>query len=109
MNQKGLETLPSQIKQASQVALSIIFIIIGDEWEFKNKLDQTSRHRKFDNYHIVNFNNVMEDLNDMEDLMQKSEEFAKHVMMAVPGQYRYIKRNGYLKENHRRYLSINGI
>lgn len=79
------ETIKS-IVEASKHPLSIICIGVGKgPWHKMTELDINIPKREFDNFHFVNFYEIMNECENEEI------EFAKHAMMEIPEQYTFIK------------------
>lgn len=79
------------IIEASFVPLSIVVIGVGDgPWEQLNF--ETLSNSAFDNYHFINFEEIMR-------MAQKDREaaFAMHALAKVPEQLKAVKKLGYIK------------
>jgi hypothetical protein len=75
------------IRKASNYALSIVCIGVGKgPWVTMEHFDDSISGRNFDNFQFVNFHAKLSECHDQE------VEFAKHALMEIPTQYKYIKK-----------------
>lgn len=83
------------IVEASQYALSIVMIGVGDgPWDLMNHFDDDLPQRRFDNFQFVEFSKVF----TRYPSERREAAFATHALMEVPDQYRAVKRLGLLRE-----------
>lgn len=77
----------SAIVDASKHPLSIICVGVGKgPWEKMEEFDENIPKRAFDNFHFIDFYQIMQQCENEET------EFAKHAMMEIPDQYTYIRK-----------------
>lgn len=85
----GLSPTAAAIVEASNYALSIVMVGVGDgPWHQMEVFDDELPTRKFDNFQFVNFNAVWQQY----PAHKRESAFAVHALMEVPDQYREIKR-----------------
>jgi E3 ubiquitin-protein ligase RGLG len=80
----------TEIVRASQYAISIIMVGVGDgPWDTMRKFDDEIPDRRFDNFKFVNFHEIVSD-----PLVENVEAaFAMNALQEIPTQYQYIKQN----------------
>jgi len=79
----------SAIVEASNYALSIVMVGIGDgPWHLMEKFDDELPERRFDNFQFVDFQRVFQKY----PRERREAAFATHALMEVPAQYRAVKR-----------------
>lgn len=84
-----VEATTKAIVEASNYALSIVMIGIGDgPWDLMDKFDDELPERRFDNFQFVDFNSVFTKY----PLERREAAFATHALMEVPEQYQAVKR-----------------
>ncbi|KAG1693657.1 hypothetical protein DVH05_023060 [Phytophthora capsici] len=83
------------IVEASKYALSIIVVGVGDgPWEAMERYKATLPKRKFENFHFVNFNQVVS-----ENPEQPALGFATAALAHIPDQLAAIRRLGLMQSN----------
>ncbi|XWV25722.1 copine [Tupanvirus soda lake] len=74
------------IVEASNYPLSIVCVGVGKgPWDKMEEMDDNIPDRRFDNFQFVNFHKIMEQCENAQI------EFAKHALMEIPIQYKYIR------------------
>jgi E3 ubiquitin-protein ligase RGLG len=90
----GLSPTAAAIVEASNYALSIVMVGVGDgPWDAMETFDDELPQRKFDNFQFVNFSEVWAKY----PARTRDSAFAVHALMEVPDQYSYIKQNNLLR------------
>lgn len=85
------------IVRASHYPLSIIMVGVGDgPWDEMKHFDDELRGRKFDNFQLVIFDDLIRS-DQVRNSPNPAVEFALHCLMEVPEQYQIIKRLGLLQ------------
>ena len=96
------EETVNAIVEASNHPLSIVVVGVGDgPWELMEEFDDQLPKRQFDNFQFVNYHEVTS------KVKHPDANFALHVMMEIPLQYRTIKQMGYL--NSKGGMDTNGV
>merc|ERR1719487_2983939 len=89
VSNEEVEATTKAIVEASNYALSIVMIGIGDgPWDLMDKFDDELPERRFDNFQFVDFNSVFTKY----PLERREAAFATHALMEVPEQYQAVKR-----------------
>jgi len=85
----------SAIVEASNYALSIIMIGVGDgPWGLMEEFDDLLPQRRFDNFQFLEFHSVF----NKYPKETRDYAFAVHALMEIPEQYEFVKRAGMLGE-----------
>ncbi|GBG75976.1 hypothetical protein CBR_g21218 [Chara braunii] len=88
------EATISAIVRASEYALSIVVVGVGDgPWDRMRQYDDNIPSRMFDNLQFVNFTEIMSMALTQK---QKDMRFAVAALMEVPTQYKVAKQLGYI-------------
>ncbi|KAI1715833.1 copine domain-containing protein [Ditylenchus destructor] len=83
------------IVQACQYPLSIIVVGVGDgPWDMMRVFDESLPKRPWDNFHFVEFHEIINERNDSEEASELN--FAIHSLLEVPDQYQLIQKMGLL-------------
>jgi E3 ubiquitin-protein ligase RGLG len=83
------------IVEASQYALSIIVVGVGDgPWEMMDEFDDKLPERQFDNFQFVDFYKTVS--NGPQEQQYQDVNFSLAALMEIPTQYQMIKRLGLL-------------
>lgn len=85
--------------EASNYPLSVIMVGVGngdtDQFQKMKNLDDDTSGKKFDNFQFVNFTELWESTDGMEQ-EEREAEFAVEALMEIPIQYKQIKAKGIL-------------
>jgi len=89
VSESEVKATTEAIVQASNYALSIVMVGIGDgPWDLMEKFDDELPERRFDNFQFVEFNSVFTKY----PKERREVAFATHALMEVPQQYQAVKR-----------------
>merc|ERR1711975_13596 len=85
VSQDQIKETANAICEASQYALSIVMVGVGDgPWNLMDHFDDNLTQRRFDNFQFVEFSKIFEKNSDD----RRETIFATHALMEVPDQYR---------------------